>query len=225
MKSIFLIPVLFFACISLSIGANNNMNNGNPDEPTFQDFLAQFPKANLPYSFNTDDLQAQMEKRATAPKAKRLAWEYYQFLPMLEESARFSRMPVYPEPVASFETKENFAVLYNTGRGFTKNLKSYHIAVYDKQGNHLATHFVAGVNTTTLTAATIDETLHAKVQAFQINWAKDVQENGTDGNSIINLTPAGKQSIELTTGGMVEQVSWAVYKPTSLSASATAESK
>ena len=95
----------------------------------------------------------------------------------------------------------------------------------DKQGNHLATHFVAGVNTTTLTAATIDETLHAKVQAFQINWTKDVQENGTDGNSIINLTPAGKQSIELTTGGMVEQVSWAVYKPTSLSASATAESK
>lgn len=224
MKSIFLIPVFFLACISLTVAANNSMNNGNPDEPTFQDFLAQFPKASLPYVFSADDLQAQMEKRATAPKAKRLAWEYYQFLPMLEESARFSRMPVYPEPVASFETKENFAVLYNTGRGFTKNFKSYHIAVYDKQGNHLATHFVAGVNTATLTAATIDETLHAKVQAFQINWAKDVQENGTEGNSIINLTPGGKQSIELTSGGMVEQVSWA-YKPTSLSASATAEAK
>lgn len=229
MKSLLLIPVFFFACISLSLGQASNVknaNNGTADEPTFQDFLAQFPKAELPYTFSADDLQAQMEKRATAPKAKRLAWEYYQFLPMLEESARFSRMPVYPEPVVSFETKEYYAVLYNTGRGFTKNFKSYHIAVYDKQGNHIATHFVAGVNVNALTAATIDETLHAKVQAFQINWAKEIQDNNTEGNTIIDLTPAGRQSIELTTGGMVEQVNWACnYKPASLTAAATAESK
>ena len=224
MKSIFLIPVFLLVCL-VPMNANNSMNNGNPDEPTFQDFLAQFPKAGLPYTFSADDLQTQMEKRATAPKAKRLAWEYYQFLPMLEESARFSRMPVYPEPVAAFETKENYAVLYNTGRGFTKNYKSYHIAVFDKQGNHLATHFVAGVNTTTLTASTIDETLNAKVQAYQINWTKDVQENGTEGNAIISLTPAGKQSVNLTTGNAVEQLSWA-YKPvSSLSASAVADTK
>lgn len=225
MKSIFLIPVFLFVCL-VPMNANNSMNNnGNPDEPTFQDFLAQFPKASLPYTFSADDLQAQMEKRAAAPKAKRLAWEYYQFLPMLEESARYSRMPVYPEPVAAFETQENYAVLYNTGRGFTKNFKSYHIAVFDKQGNHLATHFVAGVNTTTLTASTIDETLHAKVQAYQLNWAKDVQENGTEGNSIISLTPAGKQSVNLTVGNAVEQLSWA-YKPvSSLSASAVADTK
>ena len=227
MKSIFLIPVFFFTFASLFAGTADTVNtstNGNPDEPTFQDFLAQFPKATLPYTFNADDLQAQMEKRATAPKAKRLAWEYYQFLPMLEESARFSRMPVYPEPVAAFETKDYYAVLYNTGRGYTKNVKSYHIAVFDKAGNHLATHFVAGVNANTLTAATIDETLHAKVQAFQVNWAKDLQENGIDGNTILSLTPAGKQIIELTTGGMVEQVNWA-YKPTSLTTSATADTK
>ena len=225
MKSIFLIPVFLLVCL-VPMNANNSMNNnGNPDEPTFQDFLAQFPKAGLPYTFSADDLQAQMEKRATAPKAKRLAWEYYQFLPMLEESARYSRMPVYPEPVAAFETRENYAVLYNTGRGFTKNFKSYHIAVFDKQGNHLATHFVAGVNITTLTASTIDETLHAKVQAYQVNWAKDVQENGTEGNAIISLTPAGKQSVNLTVGNAVEQLSWA-YKPvSSLSASAVADTK
>lgn len=208
------------------MNANNSMNNnGNPDEPTFQDFLAQFPKASLPYAFSAEDLQSQMQNRATAPKAKRLAWEYYQFLPMLEESARYSRMPVYPEPVAAFETNDNYAVLYNTGRGFTKNYKSYHIAVFDKQGKHLATHFVAGVNTTTLTAASIDETLHAKIQAYQLNWAKDVQENGTEGNSINGLTPAGKQSVNLTTGNAVEQLSWA-YKPAaSLSASAVADAK
>lgn len=227
MKSIFLIPVIFFACVSLTFGTTNNVkntNNGNPDEPTFQEFLAQFPKASLPYTFQADELQGQMEKRANAPKPKRLAWEYYQFLPMLEESARFTRMPVYPEPVASFETKDNYAVLYNTGRGLTKNFKSYHIAVFDKHGNHISTHFVAGVNPTTLTAATIEESLNAKVQAYQVNWAKDYQENGLEGNSILSLTPAGRQSIDLTTGGMVEQVNWA-YKPSPLSASVTAETK
>ena len=225
MKSIFLIPVFFFTFVSLFAGTMDTVNTSTNGEPTFQDFLAQFPKASLPYTFSADELQAQLEKRSTAPKAKRLSWEYYQFLPMLEESARFSRMPVYPEPVASFETKEYYAVLYNTGRGFTKNIKSYHIAVFDKAGNHLATHFVAGVNATNLTAATIDETLYARVQAYQVNWAKDLQENGTEGNSVISLTPAGKQIIELTSGGMVEQVNWA-YKPAPLSAStATADAK
>ena len=165
MKSIFLIPVFFFACLSLSNGAGlnaKNSNNGNPDEPTFQEFLAQFPKASLPFSFNASDLQTQMEKRANAPKAKRLGWEYYQFLPMLEESARYSNMPVYPEPVAAFETKEYYAVLYNTGRGFTKNFKSFHLAVFDKQGNHIATHFVAGVNVNTLLSRKRYAVLHLR---------------------------------------------------------------
>lgn len=227
MKSIFVIPVFFFAVASLFAGSAASMNianNGNPDEPTFQDFLAQFPKASLPYTFDAEDLQTQLEKRVTAPKATRLAWEYYQFLPLLEESARVSRMPVYPEAVASFETDDYYAVLYNTGRNFTKNFKSYHIAVFDKAGNHLATHFVAGANPNTLTAATIDETLHAKVQVYQLNWAKDYLENGFEGNFINSMIPSGKQNIDLTTGGMVEQVSWAT-NPGGLSASATAEAK
>ena len=225
MKSIFLIPVFFLAFVSLFAGTTASMNaNSNPDEPTFQDFLAQFPKASLPYTFSAEELQAQFEQHGAQPKTKRLAWEYYQFLPMLEESARFSRMPVYPEAIAAFETKEYHAVVYNTGRNFTKNMKSYHIAVFDKAGRHLATHFVAGVNATSLTAATIDETLHATVQAFQINWAKDYQENGREGNSIASITPAGKQIIELTSGGMVEHVNWA-YVPGDSSNNTTADAK
>ena len=107
MKSIFLIPVFFFTLVSLTATTTNNVNNNdNGSEPTFQDFLAQFPKAGLPYAFRAEDLQAQMEKRTTAPVGQRLTWEYYHFLPMLEESARHNRMPVYPEAVAAFETKE-----------------------------------------------------------------------------------------------------------------------
>lgn len=227
MKSIFLIPLFFLTIVSLTAGSVNTVNasnTGNPDEPTFQDFLAQFPKASLPYSIEAEDLQTQLEHRTSAPKAQRLAWDYYHFLPTLEESARFSRMPVYPEPIAAFETDDFYAVLYNTGRAFTKNLKSYHIAVFDKNGQYLATHFIAGANAGTITAATIDETLHARVQVYQVNWGKNYQENGYEGNYIANLTPSGRQTINLTVGGMVEQVSWA-YVPTSPTESATAEAK
>ncbi len=223
MKSIFLIPVFLFALINLTAGQAAAVSTSNDSaEPTFQDFLAQFPKASLPYTFDAEVLQNQLENRTSAPKATRLAWDYYQFLPTLEESARYSRMPVYPEPVAAFETAENYAVLYNTGRAFTKNLKSYHIAVFDKAGNHIATNFVAGVNPGTLTVATIDENLRAVVQAYMINWAKDYTENGPEGNSINSMTSAGRQVMLLTSGGMVEQVNWA-YKTGGMSASASAK--
>jgi hypothetical protein len=210
MKSIFLIPVFFFTLVSLTATTTNNVNNNdNGSEPTFQDFLAQFPKAGLPYAFRAEDLQAQMEKRTTAPVGQRLTWEYYHFLPMLEESARHNRMPVYPEAVAAFETKEYYAVLYNTGRARTKNLKSYHISVFDKAGNHLATHFVAGANAETITEAVIDENLKADVQAYQVNWSKEYRANANDGNTVVGLTPAGRLTIALTIGNAVEQVYWA----------------
>lgn len=226
MKSIFLIPVFFLTFLSLTVGQVNTVStsNNNSNEPTFQEFLAQFPKASLPYTFDVEALQSQLESRSTAPKAKRLGWDYYQFLPMLEESARYNRMPVYPEPVAAFETAEYYAVLYNTGRAFTKNFKSYHITVFDKNGKHLATNFVAGVNPGTLTAATIELNLQASVQAYQINWAIDFQENGQEGNSINSMTPAGRQTLNLTSGGMVEQVNWS-SKPGNLSAAVNSVSK
>ena len=226
MKSIFLIPVFFLTFLSLTAGQANTVSTSNSDSDaaTFQDFLAQFPKASLPYTFDAEALQSELENRSSSPKATRLGWEYYEFLPMLEESARYNRMPVYPEPLAAFETADNYAVLYNTGRAFTKNFKSYHIAVYDKSGQHLATHFVAGINPGSLTVATIDQTLQATVQAYQINWSKDYQQNGQEGNSINSMTPAGRQALLLTNGGMVEQVNWA-SKSSSLSASVNAVSK
>ncbi|MBK9338101.1 MAG: hypothetical protein IPM98_16760 [Lewinellaceae bacterium] len=226
MKSIFFIPVFFFALVSLSAASTNTANNDNGAKPTFQDFLAQFPKANLPYAFEAEDMQVQLEKRTAAPKAQRLAWEYYHFLPMLEESARHNRMPVYPEAVAAFETNEYFAVLYNTGRAFTKNLKSYHISVYDKDGNHLATHFVAGANAGTITAAVIDETLNADVQAYEVNWAREFRNGANnDGNTVVGLTPAGRRTIALTSGNAVEQLTWAYHHTTEPASTLTADAK
>lgn len=223
MKSIFLIPVFFFASVGLFATATSLNDNGN--EPTFQDFLAQFPKAGLPYAFNMEEMQTQLEQHDASLKGKRLDWQYYHFLPMIEESARHNRMPVYPEAVAAFETNDYHAVLYNTGRAFTKNLKSYHISIFDKSGNHIATHFVAGANPNTITTAVIDATLHATVHVYRVNWATEYQRGANDGNSIVSLAPAGKQTITLTVGNMVEQVSWAVQEPAIRSNTLTADAK
>ncbi len=208
MKSVFLIPV-FFALLLNNTNARISSLANHGDEPTFQQFLAQFPKASLPYRFEAEQLQAELEKGAAHSRPNRLDWEYYHFLPLLEESARLNRMPVYPEPVASFETEKFYAVLYNTGRTHTKNLKSYHISVFDKAGNHLATHFVAGVNAETITEATITEDLFADIQSYQVNWAKTYVKGANDGNAIVGLILAGRQVVSLTEGSAVEQVRWA----------------
>ncbi len=212
MKSIFLIPVFFLLLIH-TISANSSSLATHGDEPTFQDFLAQFPKASLPYSFEAEQLQAELGNSAARSKANRLGWEYYHFLPMLEEIASINRMPVYPEPVAAFETQQFYAVLYNTGRQYTNNLKSYHISVFDKVGNHIATHFVAGANAELITEATILENLTAEVQSYLVNWAKPYQKGANDGNVIVSLTPAGRQMVSLTEGNVVEQVRWASNSP------------
>lgn len=202
MKNLKLIPALLLALASFVT------LNAQDATPTFQDFLAQFPKASLPYTFNAQDLQGQLETRPAA-KVARLGWEYYQFLPELERSASFSNMPVCPEPVASFETKEYTAVLYNIARGFSRGTKTYSISVFTKAGEYLGTHFVAGVNPETMTVATINETLSASVNQYKVNWENNYRENGYIGNKVTGLTLVETATLELTTAGNPDQIEWA----------------
>ena len=201
MKNLKLIPALLLALASI---VNLNAQDATP---TFQDFLAQFPKATLPYTFSAQDLQGQLETRPAA-KAARLGWDFYQFLPELERSASFSNMPVCPEPVATFETKEYTAVLYNIARGFNRGRKTYSISVFSKQGEYLGTHFVAGVNPETLTVATIDETLNANVNEYKVNWENNYRENGHIGNKVTGLTLVETAVVTLTTSGNPDQIEW-----------------
>ena len=201
MKNFTLIPALLLALASFAT------LNAQDNAPTFQDFLAQFPKAALPYTFSAQDLQGQLENRQ-ATKASRLGWEYYQFLPELERSAAFSNMPVCPEPVASFETEEYTAVLYNLARGLSRGTKTYSVSVFTKDGTHIGTHFVAGVNAETLTVATIDEQLRASVHEYQVNWENNYRENGHIGNRVTGLTLVVSTTLELTVAGNPDQLSW-----------------
>lgn len=220
-----LIPALLLAIFSAFNLNAQSASNTTSNAPAFQDFLSQFPKATLPYTFSTDEMKAQVEKPA-ATRAKRLAWEFYQFLPELERSAQYSNMPVYPEPVASFETDQYFAVLYNIARGIGKGVKTYSITVYDKQGNYIGTNFVAGYNSKSITAATIDASLQAKVTEFEVNWEMNYLENGAEGNRIIDLKTKGSQTLDLTAPGNPDQLEWsAAPMQKDNSAMATADTK
>jgi hypothetical protein len=202
MKNIKLIPALLLALASfVSLNAQETA-------PTFQEFLAQFPKAELPYAFTAASLQTQLESRP-ANKAARLDWNFYQFLPELERSAEFSSMPVHPEPVAAFETEKYHAVVYNLARGLARGNKSYSITVFGKDGAYVGTHFIAGVNADALTAVTIDQALNANVIEYKVSWAKNYRDNGPIDNAVTGLTLVETGKFELATAGNPDQIQWA----------------
>lgn len=171
-----------------------NLTAQEVENPTFAQFVAQFPQASLPYT-----LDAQALTTKPAAKAARLDWQFYQFLPELERSAQVSNMPVYPEPVAVFQTKENIAVLYNAARGTSRNpVSAYTISVFDHAGNHIATHFVAGSNGKVLTTATINAHLSAEMNT------RSIIEGGLD-NQESNV-----RQLDLVTPGNPNQAEWSV---------------
>lgn len=202
--------VIFFFSAMLMLAtpvfaSGDTGRNGDPESEsrklTFQDFLHQFPKGSLPYTFSENDLQHQLDIRSgnavQTEKPERLAWEYYQFLPDLEAIAQYNNMPIYPEPVVSFETDNYYAVVYNTGRAFAKQFKTYNVALFDKNGVHLATYCIAGVQTGTLTAATLDEKLHVTIKEYEVKWEKDPTVSGIKGNSVSNLDLIQTKQVDL----------------------------
>lgn len=199
MRNLKVIPAIFLVLL--------NIAHLHAQEPTFQDFLDQFPAATLPYSFNQEKLQEQIEIRPTT-KIKALGWEFYSFLPELERSAQFSSKPVHPEPVAVFETDEYYAVLYNVARGLTRGTKTYSISVFEKDGTYVGTNFVAGVNAQYLTVATIDEHLKASLVEYQISWEQEFRFNGAPNNKVSDLILNDTQTLELTAPGNPDPIEW-----------------
>lgn len=185
MKNLAIIPALLLA---LAV----NLTAQEVENPTFAQFVAQFQQASLPYS-----LDAQAVAAKPAPKAGRLDWQFYQFLPELEQIAQSSNMPVHPEPVAAFETEGNIAVLYNLTRGTNRNYTStYTLSVFDRAGNHIATHFVAGANNKSLTTVTINARFNAEIKTLP------VVEEGLEG------AKSSVRQLDLLTPNTSEQMEW-----------------
>jgi len=181
----------------------------------FDDFLKEFPAQTLPYALDEKTLQARLEleiarqndpENYVAPARKRLSWEYYKFLPELKQASMFSRNPVTAEPVAAFKTEQNHVVLYVTGRGFSRNYGNYFVSVFDKKGRHKATNEVASVHPSTIVSFQLDKNLRAVSTTWQVNWEKDYDENGMEGNKIAGLALLETKSLDASKPPKIEEI-------------------
>lgn len=178
---------------------------GFAQKASFNEFLQQFPKATLPYTIDEAQLQYHLEVRPVE-KLTRLPWEFYELLPDLEENMQQTSMPVYPEPVACFETKKHYALLYNTGRKFAKQFKVYNLAIFDKQGNYIVSRCIGGANPTSLASVVIDADLTVTIKEYRVQWAKDYMVNGLEENKVTALLPVRTRTFDAKTAAKTQ--SW-----------------
>lgn len=167
-------------------------------EPTFEEFLGQFPKKSLPYSLDEKSLKSKLEKfvdQVNHPRketyngqAKRLEWPYYRFLPDLQNEASFSRLPVQAEALAMFAAGDKVAVVYSTSRSLHFGYATYYLSLFDEKGRQISSNVIGKVMPETILSANISKSLQAELKSWHIDWQKPYEDNGLDGNRITGLT-------------------------------------
>lgn len=209
MKTNTLLPLVGLLAITAFLSGFSAKKTAAPDpEITFQDFLAQFPAQRLPYTLDEKSLQNNLNAyvREINDQAdnnetyhvNRLGWDYFKFLPELENQAMFSRLPLQVEPVAVFATANYVAVLYGTSRGSRFAYATYHITMLDPSGKFISTNMVGKVMPDAILSANIAADFQVTTQSWNIKWQKDYDKTGIQGNKIKGLALAGTASIDLT---------------------------
>ncbi len=212
MKKTTILPILglaLVAAVSLTAFSVKKVPQNNP-EATFEEFLAQFPPQQLPYSLTETSLRTQLEQyvayfndpvatTTAQERQKRLDWKFYRFLPNLDAESSFSRLPMQAEPIALFVLQDKYAVLYSTSRSYGYGFSTFNIAVLDKKGAQISCNQVGKVMPETLVSAVISNTLQAEVKTWNIEWKKDYKKNGLEGNKVKNLVHAETATLDLLT--------------------------
>lgn len=127
-----------------------------PDGHTksFKDYLALFPKHELPYTLGEDELFGSPKERAKEvnedyseenPKGVAINTDYAKYCPDVE-GGRYSRMgPNRFVAEALLTTNENFAmVVYSSSRPWSRRAGSYILQTYDWSGNMIDKMQIAG---------------------------------------------------------------------------------
>ena len=176
----------------------------------FQQFLQQFKPALLPYVLSKETLLQRLKAnlpQADEQKEERRRTQWRQDLVRLVDPNGFlpghamemmSRVPSFYNPVARVETKEYVAVIYSVTRGFAGPYSDYQVAVFDKTGQFVSENTLAQLGTTSLTAATIYTNLLARTEQYRINWKRNLDEFGLEGNSITGVTQESANDTDLT---------------------------
>lgn len=209
MKKTIILPILGLLLVAaLFLTASSVPPAPETDwEATFEDFLAQFPTQQLPYTITENSLRLQLDQyvagfNKSAPtstniKPRHLDWHFYKFLPNLATEATFSRMPMEVEPVALLVTTDNYAIIYKTSRSYGYGFSTYSIAVLDKKGPQISCNEVGKVMPEKLISFTIAQNLQAEQKTWHIQWKKNYDRNGLEGNMIKDLAYVESKSLDL----------------------------
>ena len=115
-----MVRTLFISALFYSLSF---LNSANAQTVTFDDFLKKFEEKQLPFDVN--------EELGNSDKV--LPWEYYDFIPTLEQTAGQFNAPIVPVPVARFKTKNGKNVVLYRVRVGLKISNHFEIAVYDSK--------------------------------------------------------------------------------------------
>lgn len=208
MKTNTLLPLAGLLAITAFLSAFSAKKTVVKDpEITFQDFLAQFPAQRLPYALDEKSLQNNLNAYVMSINGQkgsdeqvhfdRLKWDYFKFLPELENEAMFSRLPLQVEPVAVFATADHIGVLYGTSRGSRFAYATYHLTLLDPAGKFISTNMVGKVMPDVIVSSLISSDFQAKLQSWTINWQKDYEKTGIQGNKIKSISPYETATVDL----------------------------
>ncbi len=188
----------FLAAFSLQPSANRPRKAA--ENPDFQTFIKQFPKAALPYAISKEFLQREIERGNKRPADQAGQGKHLddpnRFLPG-NNMDMMSRSPVFKEPVAQLATAEHVVLIYSATHGFSRQYRQYRAVTFSKNGNYVSAYDLAMSGSTQLIAAHIDQTLLASRQSYHITWEKDFWENGTENNRIASLQQDASWQINL----------------------------
>ncbi|MCC6462502.1 MAG: hypothetical protein IT260_18685 [Saprospiraceae bacterium] len=95
------------------------------------------------------------------------------------------------------ETAKHIAVVYSSVHRFGYQLPTYFVAVFDKEGLLISKNQIASLSLHEIQAVTIHRHLNATLQTYWLNWEKNIDTAGVDGNRITGLTLVATTEIDL----------------------------
>lgn len=174
-------------------------------EPTFSEFLGEFPSGRLPFAISVETLRQDLlagietqhdEEADINPVYKRLGYRYAGILPALDRT-RFSRSPEYIEPVMAFSTRQGHAVVYKFVRAYNNLYCYYGVTSYDPDGVILNEQTFASRGPQTLMSGALDADFVLTNANYDLMWEKPTEDGYTQDNTIAGTIKKDESTVNM----------------------------
>ncbi len=175
MKKYFFVPMLATMAILFLAATNTFTTKHTQATAGFKELLAAFPKGNLPYAININQIKMYLTQNNNVPKEyPSLSYELKKMLPNAK-TAKFSRMPEQTVPMKMIETADNFILVYHQGY-LSWGSGKFHITMFDKKGKIVREDYLADLDTENPTSGQINADLTLTRIKYALTWDKEVEK-------------------------------------------------